>query len=67
MTVVVSLDTGQRIRLDRNLTTATVAAKVNDGRSGIGLIAFQNDETPIRSVYIDPAHVVSINDDGYLY
>lgn len=67
MTVIVTLDTGDSYRLDRNLRTDQVAATINEARGGGKLVEFQNDATPSRAIYIDPDHVVSIKNDGYAY
>ena len=67
MTVIVTLDTGEKRRLDRNLRTDDVAGRINTGRGRDTLLAFENDATPSRTIWIDPDHVVSVENDGYPY
>lgn len=67
MTVIIKLDTGESCHLDRNLSTLSVAQEINDGRGKGKLISFQNNSTPSRIIYIDPDHVVAIENDGYPY
>ena len=67
MTVIVSLDNGESYMLDRSLTTSGVAEHINAARGGGELIAFQNNATPSRTIYIDPDHVVAIKNDGHPY
>ena len=67
MTVVIKLDSGDSYLLDRNLRTDQVAAAINDARGSGKLVEFQNNATPSRAIYIDPDHVVAIQNDGYSY
>jgi hypothetical protein len=67
MTVIVTLDTGDSHRLDRNLRTDQVASMINEARGEGKLVPFQNDATPSRTIYIDPDHVISVKNDGYSY
>ena len=67
MTVVITLSTGEKKLLDRNLTTDQVVEAVNGGRGQGKLIPFQDNQTPSRTLYIDPDHVIGIHNDGYNY
>lgn len=66
MTVVIELDTGKSYRLDRGYSIAEVATRVDVNR-GKGLVSFDDNRTPCRTIYIDPDHVVAIQDDGRAY
>lgn len=70
MSIVVRMKDGSTVFLDRRLYVHTVAGAVNDERSAAAeagrltqLIEFQDDQTPSRSVYIDPAEVATVRDD----
>jgi hypothetical protein len=67
LTVVIKLDSGDSYLLDRNLRTDQVAAAINDARGGGKLVELRSNATPSRAIYIDPDHVVSIENDGYSY
>lgn len=67
MTVVLRLEDGSSLSLDRRLTTIEVAQRINETRDDGKLIEFQNNETPSRLVYVDPKAVVMVSNDGHPY
>lgn len=67
MTVVIKFSTGESQLLDRSLRTDQVVETVNEARGKGKLISFQNNETPSRTIWVDPDHVIRILNDGYSY
>ena len=63
MSVILHLDTGDKVRLDRNLTSITVVGRLNEQRGHGRLVAFQNDDTPSQRVYVDVDRVVKVTVD----
>jgi hypothetical protein len=44
-----------------------VARAINEGRGKGKLLPFDSNDTPSRTLYIDPDHIVSVTNDGYTY
>lgn len=66
MTVVVTLSTGEKFHLDRNLSRSTVFHEINEYRGTGRLIEFDDDRTPRgQKVCFDPDLVSSVVDDGH--
>jgi hypothetical protein len=67
MPVIIEMDTGQRVKLDRNLMLHNVVKDVNDKRGCGKLIEFPDNNTPSRRIWIDPDHVIAMWEDGHNY
>jgi hypothetical protein len=58
---------GDSYMLDRGLPTNIVATTINEARGKNRLVEFKDNQTPSRTIYIDPDEVASIMHNGNLY
>lgn len=68
MTVVITMQNGDKHHLDRRLYLENVAQEINEGRNHCQLIRFELDRTPTgQYIWIDPNLVVHVISDrsGY--
>lgn len=68
MPVVLGLKSGSKFTLDRRYSTSDIYQRINEGRKDSGeLMAFDDNRTPSRVIYVDPNEVESIRHDGHNY
>ena len=67
MPVIVTMESGDKQRLDRGLSESKVVLASNEARGSGKLIEFSDDRTPSRHIYVDPDRVESVRHDGHTY